>query len=119
MGDKILIQVADTFVRHLGKNGRLIRLGGDEFEIIYSGNSLDVLIESAMRELQQSDIARELRGQRSVTLSAGIARHEPGKPADAESLYRRADRALYSSKSNRAHAANDAATVSRTGTWKL
>ncbi|MBT8098561.1 MAG: GGDEF domain-containing protein [Gammaproteobacteria bacterium] len=119
VGDKILIQVADTFVRHLGKNGRLIRLGGDEFEIIYSGNSLDVLIESAMRELQQSDIAGELRGLRSVTLSAGIARHEPGKPADAESLYRRADRALYSSKHNREHAANDAAMVSRTGTWKL
>lgn len=119
IGDHILIAVADTLVRHLAQNGHLIRLGGDEFQILYCGDDLEALIGSAIRELQGSDVARLLQGRRPISLSAGIASSEPGQCSDAEELYRNADRALYAAKRNRplTRAGNELA--SRTGTWRL
>ena len=119
VGDKILISVADTFVRHLGKDGRLIRLGGDEFQVIYCGDGLDELIESAVAELQAGAVARELVEHRTVTLSAGIASNETGQLADAQTLYKSADRALYAAKQDRPAPAASAGSLSRTGTWQL
>jgi len=119
VGDKILIGVADTFVRHLGSKGRLIRLGGDEFQIIYCGDDLDFLIASAVEELQESTIARDLVGDRSVTLSAGISSTPPGQIANAENLYKKADRALYSSKQDKPRLPESAVALTRTGTWKI
>jgi len=119
IGDKILINVADTFVRLLSGRGRLIRLGGDEFLITYCGDDLDELIEVAIAQLQQGTIAAELAADHSVTLSAGIATTEPGELADLETLYRNADRALYAAKQNRPAFPNAEAALTRTGTWKL
>ena len=118
VGDKILIGVADKFIQHLGMHGHLIRLGGDEFFIIYCGERLDDLIESAISELQRSEIAGSLNDRRQVTLSAGIVRCDPGQPADLEKLYKSADQALYASKGNR-ELEIDVDALARTGTWKL
>ncbi len=119
VGDKILINVADTFVRHLGSCGRLIRLGGDEFEILYCGDDLDALIDNAISALQDATIAAELAGEHGVTLSAGIACAEPGQAPNLEALYRTADRALYLAKQNRPAAAESNTKFMRTGKWKL
>jgi diguanylate cyclase (GGDEF)-like protein len=119
IGDKILINVADTFIRLLSGRGRLVRLGGDEFLIAYCGDDLDDVIEVAINELQQGTIAAELTGDHSVTLSAGIASTEAGQLADLESLYRNADSALYAAKGNRTAPNQTPAALTRTGTWKL
>lgn len=123
IGDDILVCVAKIFTRHLGKLGLLIRLGGDEFLIIYWGSDLDALIERAMAELQQSSVSSALRGDRKVSLSAGIVSSEPGKLANLESMYKTADGALYSAKHDRtgSQSAIEVATsaLARTGTWKL
>lgn len=119
VGDKILINVADTFVRLLSGRGRLVRLGGDEFLIVYCGDDLDELIETAIAELQRGTIAAELAAEHSVTLSAGIASTEPGQLADLEAMYKSADRALYSEKQNRPAGADPGAALTRTGKWQL
>ena len=116
-GDKILICVADIFVRLLGNRGRLIRLGGDEFQIIYCGEGLDDLIEMAVDELQQQFAAAGLSTERMISLSAGIVSSEPGEAADLETLYRAADSALYQEKQSRP--AEETNPLARTGTWKL
>ena len=118
-GDKILISVADIFVRLLGSNGRLIRLGGDEFQIVYYGDDLDGLIESAIAELQQSFADAGLASERVITLSAGIVSSEPGQLADLETLYKAADQALYAAKRDRAAPNNGNKLLARTGTWQL
>lgn len=118
-GDKILISVADTFVRLLSGRGRLVRLGGDEFLIIYYGDDLDAMIDAAIAELQQGAVTAQLLDQRTVTLSAGIASTEPGQLADLETLYKSADRALYAAKQKRPLAAGPKAALTRTGTWSL
>ena len=119
VGDQILISVADTFVRRLGSQGRLVRLGGDEFLIAYCGDDLDETINAAIEELQQGTVAAELSAEHSVTLSAGIASTETGQFANLEELYKRADRALYSAKQQRPAVTADESNLDRTGQWQL
>ena len=118
-GDKILISVADTFIRLLSGHGRLIRLGGDEFLIVSCGENLDVIIENAIHELQKSTVALDISADRPVTLSAGIASTNPGQLADLEALYKSADRALYSAKHSRPATRDETTAMTRTGRWKL
>ena len=118
-GDRILIGVADTFIRLLGSDGRLVRLGGDEFLIAYCGDDLDALIDLAVTELQRAAVTSELVGGRTVTLSAGIASAEPDQIADLETLYKRADSALYSAKKKGPRISGVETALARTGTWQL
>ncbi len=118
-GDKILVSVADIFVRLLEGKGRLIRLGGDEFQIIYCGDGLDKLIETAIANLQQEFADAGLGSKRVITLSAGIVSSEPDQPADLESLYKAADSALYRQKHNRPAGNGEIGSLARTGTWRL
>jgi len=118
-GDKILMNVADIFVRLLGNQGRLIRLGGDEFQIIYCGDGLDGLIETAIADLQQAFAEAGLTSKRVVSLSAGIVSSEPGQFPDLEALYKAADHALYQEKDNRPAKLDETNPLARTGTWKL
>ena len=118
-GDKILMAVADIFVRLLEADGKLIRLGGDEFQIIYCGDDIDRLIETAIAQLQQQFADAGLASEREITLSAGIISSEPGQLADLETLYKLADRALYGAKHNRPSTSGKASPLTRTGTWQL
>ena len=119
IGDEILVAVADTFVSFLKGRGRLVRLGGDEFLIVYCGDDLDELIDHAIHKLQQSSVTTQLTADRPVTLSAGIASTEPGQLADLEVLYKSADRALYSAKEDRSRTPVEPVGLTRTGRWKL
>jgi len=118
-GDKILISVADIFVRLLERNGRLIRLGGDEFQIIYCGDNLDELIETAVAKLQQEFEQTGIATERVISLSAGIVSSEPGQFPDLEALYKAADSALYQEKHDRPASDEKHNPLARTGTWKL
>lgn len=119
VGDRILVNVAHTFVRLLGDRGHLIRLGGDEFLIVYGGNGLDEIIAEAVGRLQRNTVTTTNSSSHPITLSAGIASTEPGRPGDLDALYKRADRALYAAKQNRPANSEDAAALVRTGSWKL
>ncbi len=118
-GDKILIAVADAFVRMLNNCGRLVRLGGDEFLIVYCGNELDEMIARAIHELQRSTAALDLAADRSLTLSVGIASTEAGQLVDLPALYKSADRALYSAKQRQPLDSVEQPSLSRTGRWKI
>ncbi|MGB5354012.1 MAG: diguanylate cyclase, partial [Woeseia sp.] len=108
--------------------GRLIRLGGDEFLIVYWGDDPDTLIEKAIRELQKSPVARTMHGQHVVTLSAGIVSSGLTRPADLEGMYKTADKALYDQKQVRQSNTRPAFRIpdgeteqllARTGSWTL
>lgn len=119
IGDEILVNVAETFVRLIGNRGHLIRLGGDEFQIVYCGDDLDELINSAVSALQQNTIVNELTSERTITLSAGIASTATGQLADLADLYKRADCALYEAKQECPAVAGLTSDLTHTGTWKL
>ena len=119
-GDRILTEISAVLIKHLGDDGCLVRLGGDEFQIVYSGSNLENLISAAVDEVQQSRVARDLADHREITLSAGIVTIDNLNGVDLEDIYRRADKALYSAK-----VADETSKqvvldgFSRTGTWPL
>ena len=122
VGDEILVAISKILIRQLGENGYLIRLGGDEFQILYFGDYLEGLINRSIVQLQNEPVAANLAGQRMVTLSAGIVSAAPDETAKLEVLYKTADKALYSAKNDRptaVQAINLGDTLARTGTWRL
>ena len=120
-GDEILVAVARTFMRLLEERdaGRLVRLGGDEFLIAYSGDDLDQLIYDAIVELQSGSINDLLDDDTRISISAGIARAKPIELADLDALYRNADKALYQQKRNANFAGKLADAKVFTGTWQI
>ncbi len=119
-GDVILVSVAKTFMRHVGDDGYFVRMGGDEFQIIYFGDGLDTLVENAVAELQSAPVSPEISAECRVSLSAGIVRAENYHAGSLEELYKSADRALYRAKHDRP-AVDDvgANLLVKTGTWRL
>ena len=84
------------------RGGDLIcRLGGEEFVVVMPGVGLSEaarIAERARRTTESRDFALEgAAGSVSITVSIGLA--EWRKPWDSAEFYRRADQALYLSKS--------------------
>jgi diguanylate cyclase len=98
-GDVLLKQIADRLRTLLSPNETLSRLGGDEFGLFLTraGDSNDVaaVARRILDSLQQPfAIDRHLL---EVSASIGIAMY-PTHGADARTLFRRADVAMYSAK---------------------
>jgi diguanylate cyclase (GGDEF)-like protein len=122
LADQILASLGAILIRHLGDQGSLIRLGGDEFQILYCGEDLNDLITEAVAELHNEPAAKELSGKRQITLSAGMSSAGPEQSADLERLYKSADKALYSAKNARRlnwSSENETESTGRTGTWRI
>jgi diguanylate cyclase (GGDEF)-like protein len=102
VGDDILRQAATRIEQIFGKHGTVGRLGGDEFEVVISVNTRRETVEELARRcivyLSQAFKA----GERSISIGAsvGIAYAFP-QSEDAESLFRKADLALYAAKTER------------------
>lgn len=98
-GDALLKQVAQRLERAVGKQGRVGRLGGDEFEVIIPGridrDQLGALAQDVIGSLSQP---YSVECQRVVIgASIGIAL-SPEDGVTSESLIRNADLALYAAK---------------------
>lgn len=99
-GDEVLKGVARVLRREFAGREVVCRYGGEEFAIIFPGVPLDAVIHRA--EQGRAAIAGELFEyddmDLKVTASAGIAESAPEETGQL--LVRRADDALYMSKSN-------------------
>ncbi len=99
-GDEVLKGFADR-LRGIIRGGDLLcRLGGEEFVIVMPGVNVQAatrIAERARLAIQQEQFVIDRTGRMiPVTVSIGLA--ERGVEGDANSLYRRADRALYRAK---------------------
>lgn len=94
VGDEFLKQVAGILQRNLRKGyDHAARYGGDEFAILASKVTPELMGKIAQRLIGQVD--KQSEGK--VGLSVGIAMLEPGQN-DTNDFLRRADRALYTAK---------------------
>lgn len=118
-GDVILIAVAKTFMRHVGSDGYFVRMGGDEFQILYFDEGLDTLVENAVAELQAAPVSPEISEECRVSLSAGIVRAESYHAGSLEDLYKSADRALYRAKHDPLDGDDSSNVLVKTGKWRL
>jgi diguanylate cyclase (GGDEF)-like protein len=97
-GDKVLRATARTIQKELRLTDPAFRYGGEEFVVILNKTSLKGSQGLAERIRQHvADNALQITGRNiHVTVSIGIATVEPGD--DMNSLFDRADRALYQAK---------------------
>ncbi len=122
LADQVLASLGSVFIRKLGSDGRLVRLGGDEFLILHCADDLEELIRQAVDELHDEPAIRQIARVRTISLSAGFASAGPTEKAEPKQLFVTADKALYSMKRQR-HRTRPAEeledTVNRTGRWTL
>ncbi|HEY9149456.1 MAG TPA: diguanylate cyclase [Gammaproteobacteria bacterium] len=97
-GDKVLKAVAQTLQEHIRETDFIARYGGEEFVLIMSGAEVDVLEEVANKlRSAVSGCGFHFRGNAvQVTISCGIASFA-GEDTP-ETVFERADRALYRAK---------------------
>ena len=100
-GDLILKGVAGVLRKGLRTGDVAFRYGGEEMALLLPNSSPEAAEQTAerLRLAVQSATFRGEKGQVvPITLSLGIAQHQPG--LTGEGLISRADRALYASKQN-------------------
>lgn len=100
-GDELLQRVAQRLRRCARETDTVARLGGDEFAIVQTGNAQPAAATAfAQRLLEELALPYDLLGHRIFAgASIGIA-IGPQDGADADTLMRNADLAMYRSKSS-------------------
>lgn len=122
LADQVLAKLGATLIRNVGSNGCLVRLGGDEFLILYCSDDLEDVIKKTVDELHFEPSIKSIARESGISLSAGFASAGPDEEADHNRLYVQADKALYSMKRERKSIKPDVAlddTFNRTGRWQL
>jgi two-component system, cell cycle response regulator len=100
-GDEVLKGFAQRIRRIIRGGDLLCRLGGEEFVVVMPNVSLEVarkIAERARVSIEEAPFVIDEAG-RAITVTVSIGLAERGRDSDAETLYQRADRALYRSKS--------------------
>ncbi|MEH3085931.1 MAG: sensor domain-containing diguanylate cyclase [Xylophilus ampelinus] len=95
VGDDVLRHLASLLRQRLRASDVAARVGGEEFVVLLPGTD-PAGAEPLAQQLIDSAAAHPHPVCGPLTLSAGVAGHRPGD--DAQSLFRRADRALYAAK---------------------
>jgi diguanylate cyclase (GGDEF)-like protein len=120
-GDEALRRVADVLANASRRSDSAYRYGGEEFVVLLRDTTPDdgfIAIERirhAIHELALPHLHSE--PFRVVTISSGIAGHEPQQSTTPDALLAQADTALYRSKADGRNrtTANDPAPIARVG----
>lgn len=94
-GDALLVRFAALLRDSLRQGDLAGRLGGDEFAVLMF-NCTQAEAQGIAERLREKAAALQPKDGGAISLSAGLVKAEPGERF--ESLYRRADRALYAAK---------------------
>jgi diguanylate cyclase (GGDEF)-like protein len=96
MGDKVLVEVAQTLKSLLRARDEVCRVGGEEFAVMLPDTQLESALILAERYREAvADLAVD-KGRLSVTISLGVVQLQADD--SLQSFYKRADRALYLAK---------------------
>jgi diguanylate cyclase (GGDEF)-like protein len=97
IGDVVLKEIAYLLRKQLRAFDLAYRLGGEEFLVLLPGGNLDSA--AALAESLRETIARDPLGPGvSVSLSLGVCGSRRGEPFEYDSVFARADAALYEAK---------------------
>ena len=97
IGDRLLIEAARRIASAAGPDGTAFRIGGDEFAVVHPFRAGEDVMERATRLLHLVAEPYIVGGVRlALTASIGVAVAEPG--AEAETVRRNADMAMYRAK---------------------
>lgn len=101
VGDRVLIQVAQSLSGNMRPADLVARLGGEEFLIIMPDTTADEALKAAQslsKVISEKEISENDGCKVQVTVSMGIAIADPNDENTAQALIDRADTALYEAK---------------------
>ena len=100
-GDLVLQDVASVFESLVAGNGNLVRMGGDEFAVIFADLDPTVIARRGMKKLREMTQDSKYLEVVNVSLSIGVASVSPEVRVSYRQLYKQADLALYKAKSKK------------------
>ena len=96
VGDKVLIKLSELISTMVRENDYLFRVGGEEFVILLTDTNGESGLLFAEKIRKNIELKLDTIEDRVVTISLGVTEVEANDTAD--SIYKRADDALYKSK---------------------
>lgn len=102
-GDEVLKTFAQRIKRVLRGADLVCRLGGEEFVVVMPDTPLAVaerVAERVRAAVEEDKFPIDQKATKSISVTASIGLAERGADANADALLRRADKALYASKSS-------------------
>jgi len=96
-GDTVLRCVAEVFKKVVGQEGFVVRMGGDEFALLFAAQDPDRVIESGL-EAARGATAMQGFSSFALEISLGMVTIAPGAEVSEDETYREADLALYEAK---------------------
>ncbi len=98
-GDRILQRIGLAFAGVIGDSGNLVRMGGDEFAVIFADLDPRVVATRAMKSFRDLNSGGKCPEIINASLSIGVASVPPDIEVSYRQLYKQADLALYRAKS--------------------
>ena len=112
-GDEVLRKVSTIISERLGDQGCLVRMGGDEFALLFHDDDPENLIAGCLEAINQSLTPPGRHKDVKIGLSLGLVSVSPGLQPNQEDIYREADTSLYQAK-ERKHTSGRLNVVCRT-----
>ena len=101
-GDKAIAQMANLFQSILREVDIIIRIGGDEFLLIFPESSLkDISIINERFNKNLIKLNQNIKRAYKIGFSMGISCYDPDNPQSADELIRIADEKMYKEKKNK------------------
>jgi len=97
-GDEVLRCVSHAFVDTLQDDGYLIRMGGDEFALLFTGDDPERLIAETFETVQTAIKPPGKYKKMTIGISVGLVSILPGVKVSQDEIYRLVDTALYRAK---------------------
>lgn len=100
-GDRVLQCIVMAFEGLIVGHGNIVRMGGDEFAVIFSDLDPNVVARRGLNNLHELTRDASYDEVINVGLSIGVASVPPDIEVSYRQLYKQADLALYQAKSNK------------------
>jgi len=98
-GDKVLKEVTKLFKSTLREIDIICRMGGDEFLLIFPGNTLkEVSLIRSRLEKNLSQLNKRIKKDYQIKFSMGFSEYLPSKPKTLDDLINVADQRMYKEK---------------------
>ncbi len=107
MGDRLLMELADLMRKNAGANDILCRVGGDEFVVFIEGaGEKDIKEKTEILNREIVNLAKVILGEDMnipLGVSVGAVKVDASMTEDYETLFKKADKALYVVKNSGKH----------------
>lgn len=97
-GDRVLRCLSQAFASGMQDHGFMIRMGGDEFALLFTADDPESLISRSLAATQKAMKSHKQSHKLPIGISVGLVSVPPGITASQDEIYRLADTALYSAK---------------------